>query len=86
MRKLIEAEAILPYRRNTVNGIKNRSRIIQYLRDRSATTREVSEYMGLSRSGVLYHLNLLRKYRIAVKRGRYWRIQVRQRKIDEYIE
>jgi len=83
--ELIEAEAILSNRRNTLRGIENRSKIISFLREKSASTRDISKHVNLSRSGTLYHLNLLRRSGTVIKRGRYWRVYIRQKRIDSYI-
>jgi len=82
---LIEAEAIIPGMRNTGVGVKNRSNIIAILIDHSATTKEISERIGLSRNGVLYHLRLLRRVGVVSKIGRYWRATLKQRKINDYL-
>jgi predicted transcriptional regulator len=82
---LIEAEAVLSNRRNTLRGIKSRSRIISFLRVRTASTREISKHVKLSRSGTLYHLRLLSEAGTVIKRGRYWKARIRQRRIDSYL-
>ena len=83
---MIEPDAIILGRRNTSKGIKNRSRILVFLRKRAASTSEIAEYMEMSRNGVLYHLKLLENIGILVKRGKYWIVCVRQRKMDDYIK
>ena len=82
---LIEAEAVLSNRRNTLKGIESRSRIISFLRVRTASTREISEHVKLSRNGTLYHLRLLREAGTVIKRGKYWKVHIRQRRIDSYL-